>query len=93
MDAQTRVYNDFMKDKHADADKLQCANKTAELLSETAMSWHLEAVGSGGVRGTGDKKTMDLAAYLYKKVADNFTSADFAKFEFPRIVKSDWPTM
>ena len=93
MDAQVRVYNDFVKEKHADPAKLQCANKTAELLSETAMSWHLEAVGSGGVRGTGDKKTMDLAAYLYKKVADNFSSADFAKFEFPRIVKSDWPTM
>jgi len=93
MDAQVRVYNDFIKEKHADPAKLQCANKTAELLSETAMSWHLEAVGSGGVRGTGDKKTMDLAAYLYKKVADNFTSADFAKFEFPRIVKTDWPTM
>lgn len=93
MDAQVRVYNDFIKEKHADASRLQCANKTAELLAETAMSWHLEAVGSGGVRGTGDKKTMDLAAYLYKKVADNFTSGDFAKFEFPRIVKTDWPTM
>jgi len=93
MDSQVRVYNDFVKEKHTDPAKLQCANKTAELLSETAMSWHLEAVGSGGVRGTGDKKTMDLAAYLYKKVADNFTSGDFAKFEFPRIVKSDWPTM
>ena len=93
MDAQVRVYNDFVKEKHADASKLQCANKTAELLAETAMSWHLEAVGSGGVRGTGDKKTMDLAAYLYKKVADSFSSADFAKFEFPRIVKTDWPTM
>ncbi|HEY2406370.1 MAG TPA: tetratricopeptide repeat protein [Polyangiaceae bacterium] len=93
LDQQVRVYNDFMKDKHPDADKLKCANKTAELLAETAMSWHLEAVGSGGVRGTGDKKTMDLAAYLYKKAADNFTSADFQKFEFPRIVKSDWPTM
>jgi tetratricopeptide (TPR) repeat protein len=93
MDSQVRVYNDFVKEKHPDPAKLQCANKTAELLAETAMSWHLEAVGSGGVRGTGDKKTMDLAAYLYKKVADNFTSGDFAKFEFPRIVKSDWPTM
>ncbi|MEI9948637.1 MAG: tetratricopeptide repeat protein [Pseudomonadota bacterium] len=93
MDAQVRVYIDFVKEKHPDPTKLQCANKTAELLAETAMSWHLEAVGSGGVRGTGDKKTMDLAAYLYKKVADNFTSGDFAKFEFPRIVKSDWPTM
>ena len=93
MDSQVRVYNDFVKEKHTDESKRACANKTAELLSETAMSWHLEAVGSGGVRGTGDKKTMDLAAYLYKKVADSFTSEDFTKFEFPRIVKADWPTM
>ena len=55
------------------------------------MAWHLEAVGSGGVRGTGDQKTMTLAAYLYKKVIDNFTPQEFAKFEFPRIVKDDWP--
>ena len=64
---------------------------TAELVAETAMAWHLEAVGSGGVRGTGDQKTMTLAAYLYKKVIDNFTPEQFAKFEFPRIVKDDWP--
>jgi len=57
------------------------------------MSWHLQAVVSGGVRGTGDKKTMDLAAYLYKKVTENFSAQDFAKFQFPRIVKEDWPTM
>jgi tetratricopeptide (TPR) repeat protein len=93
LDNQLRVRNDFIKDKKTDKSKLECSNKTAELLSETAMSWHLEAVGSGGVRGTGDKKTMDLAAYLYKKVSENFTSEDFGKFEFPRIVKSDWPTM
>ena len=40
----------------------KCANDTAELLAETGDGWHLEAVGSGGVRGTGDQKTMDLAA-------------------------------
>jgi hypothetical protein len=57
------------------------------------MAWHLEAVGSGGVRGTGDKTTMDLAAYLYKKVAENFNRDEFSKFEFPRIAKSDWPTL
>ncbi len=93
MDQQVRVFNDFMKGGSPEKEKGECANKTAELLAETAMSWHLEAVGTGGVRGTGDKKTMDLAAYLYKKTADNFTSADFAKFQFPRIVKEDWPTM
>ncbi|HLV65442.1 MAG TPA: tetratricopeptide repeat protein [Polyangiaceae bacterium] len=93
LDQQLRVRNDFVKAGHPEKDKLECSNKTAELLAETAMSWHLEAVGSGGVRGTGDKKTMDLAAYLYKKVTENFTAEDFAKFQFPRIVKEDWPTM
>jgi hypothetical protein len=93
MDQQVRVFNEFNKGGSGQKEKDECANKTAELLAETAMSWHLEAVGTGGVRGTGDKKTMDLAAYLYKKVSDNFTSADFAKFQFPRIMKDDWPTM
>jgi hypothetical protein len=93
MDQQVRVFNEFTKGGAPEKEKLECANKTAELLAETAMSWHLEAVGTGGVRGTGDKKTMDLAAYLYKKVSESFTAADFAKFQFPRIVKEDWPTM
>jgi TolA-binding protein len=93
LDQQLRVRADFNKANHPEKNKLECSNKTAELVAETAMSWHLEAVGSGGVRGTGDKKTMDLAAYLYKKVTENFTSQDFAKFQFPRIVKEDWPTM
>ncbi len=93
LDRQLATRNSFDKSNHSAKAKLKCDNKTADLLAETAMSWHLEAVGSGGVRGTGDKKTMDLAAYLYKKISDNFTKADFAKFKFPRIVKSDWPTL
>lgn len=93
LDNQVKVMKEFGGEKQPNKEKLECENKTAELMSETAMSWHLEAVGSGGVRGTGDKKTMDLAAYLYKRVAETFTAADFAKFEFPRIVKSDWPTL
>lgn len=93
LDQQIAIRNDFTKGSHPQKRKLECSNRTAELLSESAMAWHLEAVGSGGVRGTGDKKTMDLAAYLYKKVGDNFTAQDFAKFEFPRIVKDDWPTI
>src|SRR5215510_12894010 len=93
LDRQAEVYSTFAKTKHTDESQAQCANRTAELLAETAMAWHLEAVGSGGVRGTGDQKTMALAGYLYKKVIDNFTAADFAKFEFPRIVKEDWPTI
>jgi TolA-binding protein len=87
------AYKRFIDQQHPDETKLECANRTAELLSETAMSWHLEAVGSGGTRGTNDPKTMDLAAYLYQKVVDNFTQADFEKFTFPRIVKEDWPNI
>ena len=93
LDQQLQVYKDFKAGNNPAEDKLSCANQTAGLLSETAMAWHLEAVGSGGVRGTGDAKTMTLAAYLYKRVVDNFTSEEFAKFEFPRIVKDDWPTV
>jgi TolA-binding protein len=93
MDTQLEIRKGFLNDSHSDKSKLECSNRTAELLAETGMSWHLEAVGSGGVRGTGDKKTMELAAYLYKKVGENFKTEDFAKFEFPRIVKDDWPTL
>lgn len=93
LEQQLAMRNEFTKGSAPADKKLECSNKTAELLSETAMAWHLEAVGSGGVRGTGDKKTMDLAAYLYKKVVDSFQTSEFAKFQFPRIVKSDWPTI
>ncbi len=93
MDKQLQVREQFGKGKHSAEAKLDCDNRTAELLSETGMSWHLEAVGTGGTRGTGDKETMRLASYLYQKVVDNFTQEDFAKFEFPRIMKDDWPNI
>ena len=87
------VHNKFVADAQPEDMKLRCSNVTAGLLTETAMSWHLEAVGSGGVRGTGDKKTMTLASQLYQKVVQNFKQEQFAKFEFPRIVKEDWPNI
>ena len=93
LDRQIEVYNTYKAQPHDEDAKTKCANSTADLVAETAMAWHLEAVGSGGVRGTGDQKTMSLAAYLYKKVVDNFTSEQFSKFEFPRIQKDDWPTI
>ena len=93
LEKQLKMRSEFAKSGNPDDKKLECSNRTAELVAETAMSWHLEAVGSGGVRGTGDKNTMDKAAYLYKKVGENFTAQDFSKFQFPRIVKEDWPTM
>jgi tetratricopeptide (TPR) repeat protein len=93
LDNMLGVYNRFKDEEHAAESQLNCANRTAELLSETAMSWHMEAVGDGSTRGTNDPKTMDLAAYLYQKVVDNFTQEEFSKFTFPRIVKEDWPNI
>jgi tetratricopeptide (TPR) repeat protein len=92
-DNQIRVRKQFLEEKHSDKAKAQCSNDTAELLAETGMSWHLEAVGTGGVRGTGSQDTMDKAAQLYRKVVDNFKADEFTKFQFPRIVKEDWPTL
>ncbi len=93
LDNQMKNYNDYKNGNHAQDAKQACANKTAELLTETAMAWHLEAVGSGGQRGTGDPKTMGLAAYLYKKVTEAWNAQDFQSFTFPRIVKEDWPNI
>jgi len=93
LDRMLEVHNKFVSEGHPDDMKLKCANSTAGLLTETAMAWHLEAVGSGGVRGTGDKNTMTLAALLYEKVVGAFKQDQFAKFEFPRIIKEDWPSI
>jgi tetratricopeptide (TPR) repeat protein len=39
------------------------------------------------------KETMALADDLYEKLTKQFTAADFARFEFPRLVRQDWPTL
>ncbi len=93
LENQLRAYKEFVGEEHPAAIKHQCANKTAELVSETAMAWHLEAVGSQGQRGTGDKKAMALAANLYKHAVDTWSVDEFATFEFPRLVREDWPTI
>lgn len=93
LDNQVKAFNDFKGGQHKDDAKFECANKTAELVAETGMAWHLEAVGSQGQRGTGDQKTMSLAAYLYKKTVDTWGADEFAKFQFPRVVKEDWPNI
>src|SRR5262249_8606222 len=89
---QLDAHNAFIKAGNPEDVQIKCANVTADLMAETAMAWHLEAVGSGGVRGTGDKKTMALAAELYAGVVKTWKE-DVAKVEFPRIGKEDWPTI
>lgn len=93
LDNQVKNHNEFKAGGQSAEAKQDCSAKTAALLAETAMSWHLEAVGSGGQRGTGDQKTMTLSAYTYKKIVDTWDAKTFATFQFPRIVKEDWPTI
>ncbi|MGA2449704.1 MAG: tetratricopeptide repeat protein [Polyangiaceae bacterium] len=93
LNQQFKRYEQFKESGHSPESKQKCANRTAALATETAMAWHLEAVGSQGQRGTGDPKTMDLASVLYKKVAMTWNADDYSKFEFPRLVKEDWPTI
>lgn len=90
---QFDVHKEFLATGAPADAKTKCGNITAGISTETAMAWHLEAVGSGGVRGTGDAKTMKSAADLYQKVVDNFKQDDFAKYKFPRILKEDWPNI
>jgi TolA-binding protein len=90
---QVKAYQDFKSGGQSAEVKHECASKTAALLTETAMAWHIEAVGSNQQRGTGDPKTMALSAQLYQKVADTWDAKEFATFEFPRLVKEDWPSI
>ncbi len=92
LENQLRAHKDMRaSDKPADV-KLACANKTAELVTETAMAYHLEAVGTGNQRGTGDKRTKKLAAALYRRAVDTFTKEELVSYTYPRLVKEDWPT-
>ncbi|MBW2454329.1 MAG: hypothetical protein JRI68_07455 [Deltaproteobacteria bacterium] len=90
---QLAAYQASAKASYPAASKQRCANVTAALLSETAMAWHIEAVGSGGVKGTDNPKTKAAAAQLYRWASAHFTARQFASFTFQRIVKEDWPTL
>ncbi len=93
LDRQLQVEQVFVAQGYPDDAKLACANATAALVTETAMIWHLEAVGSHGVRGTMSPEALAFADDLYAKVIRQFSAAEFARFEFPRLVKEDWPTL
>ncbi|MFO0614049.1 MAG: tetratricopeptide repeat protein [Polyangiaceae bacterium] len=93
LDRQVEVYKEFQKGNASAQAKSKCGNTTVDLEAETAMSWHLEAVGTNGVKGTSDAKTMKLAADLYENITSTFSANDFQNFTFPRIIKEDWPTL
>ena len=93
LEDQVRVYNQVKGSGQSVEAKHACANTTAALVTETALAWHLEAVGSPGQRGTNDPRTMKRAAELYQQVVNTWSAPEFATFEFPKIIKEDWPTI
>jgi tetratricopeptide (TPR) repeat protein len=90
---QVKAYNEFKSGGQSADAKHECSSKTAALITETAMAWHIEAVGSNQQRGTNDLKTMALSAQLYQKVVDSFEAKEYGTFEFPRLTKEDWPSI
>src|SRR5580704_1044743 len=47
---QFKRYATFKQENRSPDSKQRCANRTAAMATETAMAWHLEAVGSNGQR-------------------------------------------
>ncbi|MEZ4307232.1 MAG: tetratricopeptide repeat protein [Polyangiaceae bacterium] len=92
LSTQVKAYEKQRSQKPSPDEASSCENATAELVAETAMAWHIEAGGSGGVRGTNDPKTMTLAANLYEVVLRTFDKEKFPSLQFPKIMKEDWPT-
>jgi hypothetical protein len=90
LEKQLAVYRNGAPDP---AWRSACASVTAPLLIETAMAWHFEAVGSGGVSGTGDAATIVLAARLYEIVVAAFPRDAIASLTFPHLAREDWPTL
>ena len=83
----------FVTASHGSKAKQRCTGRTAEMLTETAMAWHLEAVGSGDVRGTGDLKTMAHASALYAQVTSSFSPKTYRHAKFARVIAEDRPTL
>ncbi|MBI4953059.1 MAG: hypothetical protein HY908_13580 [Myxococcales bacterium] len=92
LEAQLDAYRQFAATSHDPVRTERCASETAGLVLETAIGWHLEAIGTGAVRGTAEPATMARAGTLYERVLASFEPAAFARLQFPRLAQGDWPT-
>ncbi|WP_172824769.1 tetratricopeptide repeat protein [Pajaroellobacter abortibovis] len=88
-----KQYREFNNASHPTEAKQECANRTAVLITETAMSWHIEAVGSSGRPGTSDPQAIALATQFYKRILDTWKPQEFATFKFNNVREEDWPTL
>ena len=84
------VYRTYKEGGKPQALVQECKAETATTMLWLATAWHREAVGSDAAPGTNDKKTMSLAAVLYRTLLKKFP--DMEQMDFPNIDKRDWPT-
>ena len=90
LDQLIDIHRKIETENHPVETKYRCANITAEILVETAMNWHLRAVGGG--QETNRQNTMKLAIRVYEKILDHFTAEQIASLQYPRLSKIDWPS-
>lgn len=83
------VFDSYKTSDHKEDDKKNCKQAAAGTLVDLATAWHREAIGTDTQPGTNDRKTMELAATLYRLLLEKFP--DMGTLEFPQIDKRDWP--
>lgn len=72
---QIAQHRAFRAGPHAEPDKRECTRVTVTLLSELAVAAQVEAVGSDGVKGTGDRRTAELARAIHRWLLDELEPA------------------
>ncbi len=74
--AQINGYRAFRQGAASTAAKRQCARVTVGQLTELAAASQVEVVGSDGVKGTGDRRTAELARTLQRWLGDDFEARE-----------------
>lgn len=67
---QIEQHRAFQTGPHADAAKRECTRVTLSQVIELTAAAQVEAVGSDGVKGTGDRRTAELARVLQRWLLD-----------------------
>ena len=90
----SKIYNEYKAGNHPPTRSRSAPTRRRRSSSKRRWRGTWKRSAPGGQRGTGDPRTMGLAAYFYKKVVrDSGTRRSSRTFQFPRIVKEDWPTI
>ncbi len=91
LEAQLAAWARYTKSVHPDSEQRDCTARTAAILVDAALGWHVEAVGSAGQPGTGDRATMALAHGWYARVLAEWDANAWATIAWPSDGRR-WPS-